>query len=74
MAESKKKIMLLEVNLDGLIYFLFAIMFGPPLLLGGIGVLLLRKEKKKAGKVFLILAGVYLLVGLGICGVLLGGY
>jgi len=58
----------LEVgNLDGLVYFFVLIMFGPALVLLIIG-LLLRKKSKKAAKVFYILAGIYLLVSLGICG------
>lgn len=64
----------LEVgNLDGLVYFFALIMLGPALLLFGIG-LLLRKSNKKAAKVLYILAGIYLLVSLGICGGLMGGF
>ena len=58
----------LEVgNLDGLVYLFALIMFGPALLFLVIG-LLIRKKNPKAAKVFYILAGVYLLVSLGICG------
>lgn len=65
---------LLEVgNLDGLFILIFLIMFGPALLLLGIG-LLLRKSNKKAAKVLFILAGIYLLVSLGVCGTMLAGY
>ncbi|TDS18583.1 hypothetical protein DFQ03_0288 [Maribacter caenipelagi] len=61
--------MILEVgNLDGLVTFLFLIMFGPALLFIVIGAILFYKKKKKAGKVFMILAGVYCLISLGICG------
>ena len=64
----------LEVgNLDGLVYFFAVIMFGPALLLLGIG-LLIRKKNHKAAKIFYILAGVYLLISLGICGGLMGGF
>ena len=63
----------LEVNLDGLVYFLALIMFGPALLFLIIGVVLFSKEKKKGGKIFIILAGVYLLISLGTCGVLMNG-
>lgn len=63
----------LEVNLDGLVYFLALIMFGPALLFLIIGVVLFSKEKKKGGKIFMILAGVYLLISLGTCGVLMNG-
>ena len=59
----------LEVgNLDGLVTFLFALMFGPAIVLIIIGFILRSNEKKKAAKVFFILAGVYLLISLGICG------
>ncbi|WP_396636293.1 hypothetical protein [Maribacter sp. R77961] len=67
--------MFLEVgNLDGLVAVIFLIMFGPALVLGVIGIILLAKGKKKAGKIFLILAGVYLLVSLGVCGTMMGGF
>ena len=64
--------MFLEVgNLDGLVVLIFLIMFGPALLLLIIGIILFAKQKKKAGKVFFILTGVYLLISLGFCGILL---
>ncbi len=66
---------LLEVgNLDGIIYFILLILLGPPIFLGLIGLLLFRNNNRKAGKIFFILAGVYLVVGLGICGALLSGF
>jgi len=58
-------------NLDGLVFFLLAILLGPPLLLAVIGLILFKSDKRKAGKVFFILSGVYLVVGLGICGALM---
>ncbi|MFD0799651.1 hypothetical protein ACFQZJ_19435 [Maribacter chungangensis] len=61
----------LEVNLDGLVYFLGLIMFGPALLFLIIGAILFSKEKKKGGKIFMILAGVYLIISLGTCGALM---
>lgn len=65
----------LEVgNLDGLVTLLFAIMFGPAILLLIIGFILRGKGKHKAGKVLFILAGVYLLVSLGVCGGLMGAF
>ncbi|MCK0136954.1 hypothetical protein [Arenibacter sp. S6351L] len=65
----------LEVgNLDGLVAILFLIMFGPAILLIIIGFILRSKQKKKAGKILFILAGVYMLVSLGVCGALLGGF
>ncbi|MDX1766607.1 MAG: hypothetical protein R3294_01050 [Arenibacter troitsensis] len=65
----------LEVgNLGGLVAILFLIMFGPAILLLFIGLILRSKRKKKAGKILIILAGVYMLVSLGVCGALVGGY
>jgi|TARA_R110000868_G_scaffold328568_2_gene589403 glucose uptake protein GlcU len=65
----------LEVgNLDGLVYFFALIMIGPAVLLAIIGGILFSKQKKKAGKVFFILAGVYLLISFGACGLMLGGF
>ncbi|WP_072987661.1 hypothetical protein [Pseudozobellia thermophila] len=64
----------LEVgNLDGLVTLLFLIMFGPAIVFLIIGVVLLSKQKKKPGKIFVILAGVYLLISLGVCGTILIG-
>ncbi|WP_047246913.1 hypothetical protein [Maribacter thermophilus] len=64
----------LEVgSMDGLFIFLFLIMFGPAILFLIIGVVLLLKHKKKAGKIFVILAGVYLLISLGVCGTIMIG-
>ncbi len=58
----------LEVgNLGGLVVMLVLLMLGPPILLL-IGGLVARKTNKKVAKVLFILAGVYLIVGLGICG------
>ncbi|MCK0189711.1 hypothetical protein [Arenibacter sp. F20364] len=65
----------LEVgNLDGLFVILLLIMFGPAILLMVIGFILRSKQKRKAGKVLFILAGVYMLISLGVCGALLGGF
>lgn len=64
----------LEVgNLDGLFILILLIMFGPAVFLGIIGIILMAKNKKKGGKVFLILAGVYLLISLGVCGSMMVG-
>lgn len=64
----------LEVgNLDGLFALILFIMFGPALLFLIIGFVLRSKQKKKAAKVFFILAGVYVLISLGVCGGLVGG-
>ncbi|MDL5510311.1 hypothetical protein QSE00_00690 [Arenibacter sp. M-2] len=67
--------LLFEVgNLGGLVAILFLIMFGPAVLLLVIGLILWSKKKKKTSKILFILAGVYLLVSLGICGALVGGF
>lgn len=64
----------LEVgNLDGLFVLILLIMFGPAALLGIIGILLMTKNKKRAGKIFMILAGVYMLISLGVCGSMIMG-
>ena len=58
----------LEVGgLGGLVVILVLIMIGPPILLTIIG-LVINKNQPKAAKVLYILASVYLLIGLGICG------
>ncbi len=63
--------LILEVgNLDGLVIILIAIMFGPAIVLAIIGFGL-YKNHRKASKVFFILAGLYLLISLGICGTLI---
>jgi len=68
-----KPILPLEVgNLDGLVFILFLIMLGPPTLLVVGGIFALKKSQKKTAKVLFIIAGAYLLIGLGICGGLLG--
>ena len=61
----------LEVGgLGGLVAILVLIMIGPPILLTIIG-LSINKNQPKAAKVLYILASVYLLIGLGICGSLM---
>lgn len=57
-------------NLDGLFILIITIMFGPPIVLAliGFGV---KKNNPNAAKVLFILAAIYLLVGLGICGSLM---
>ncbi len=54
-------------NLNGLIYLLIAIMFGPAIILAIIGAAVFKKHKK-AAKVLFILAAIYVIVSLGICG------
>jgi len=65
----------LEVgNLDGLVYFFALIMIGPAIVLAVIGGILSANKKKKAAKVFYILAGVYLLISFGACGLMAGAF
>ena len=61
-------------NLNGLVAFMFGIMLGPPILFAGIGFALYMSDKKTAAKVLFIIAVVYLIAGLGICGGLAGGF
>jgi len=58
-------------NLDGLVVLIIAIMFGPAILLTIIGFSV-KKNHKKAAKVLFILAAIYVIVSLGICGALVG--
>ncbi|UNY99750.1 hypothetical protein MQE36_05240 [Zhouia spongiae] len=63
----------LEVgNLDGLFVLIFLVMFGPPVMLTLIGIIL--RKNKKAAKVFYILAVTYLIIGLGLCASIMIGY
>lgn len=63
--------MFIELNLDGLLTALIIIMVGPSILLAIIGGILNYNQKKKAAKVLFILAVIYLVISLGICGVLI---
>ena len=56
-----------NMNLDGLIYLILAIMFGPAILLAIIGFII-REKNRKAAKVLFILAAVYVIVSFGLCG------
>lgn len=58
---------LLEGNYDGILYLILAVMFGPAILLALVGAIL-NKNNKRAAKVFFILATVYVVVSLGLCG------
>ncbi len=63
----------LEVgDLSGLVFMLIALMIVPPIILSVIGAAI-RKKYPTGAKVLYILAGLYLLVGLGICGTLIAG-
>lgn len=61
-------------NLDGLFALILLVMFGPALLFLILGFVFRSKQRKKASKVFFILAGVYLLISLGTCGAIIGGF
>lgn len=62
--------LILEIgNLDGLLILIFAIMFCPPILFTITGFAL-KKRNKKAAKIFFILAAIYLIISLGVCGFL----
>ncbi|MGB3607025.1 hypothetical protein [Psychroserpens sp.] len=62
-----------NMNLDGLFSMILAIMFGPGVLLSIIGIALYKKNKK-AAKVLFILAAVYTIISLGICGAMMTGF
>lgn len=59
-----------NIDLSGLVIILVLIMIGPPILLAIIGFSI-KKNNSKSAKIFFILATLYLLVGLGICGSLM---
>ncbi|EDP72820.1 hypothetical protein FBALC1_17002 [Flavobacteriales bacterium ALC-1] len=61
------KLLIEPGNLDGILVLIIAIMFGPAILLAIIGFAVLKKNKK-AAKVLFILAAVYVIISLGICG------
>lgn len=61
-----------NLNFDGLIVIIIGIMLGPAVLLVVFGGFLFKKRKKLA-KVLFILATVYLIVSLGVCGALISG-
>lgn len=62
-----------NMNLDGLFIMIILIMFGPAILLAIIGAFVFKKHKK-AAKVLFIIAVVYLIISLGICGALIAGF
>lgn len=62
-----------NMDFDGLLLMIVAIMFGPAILLAIIGAFLLKKNKR-AAKVLFILAAVYLIISLGVCGALIAGF
>ncbi len=66
--------MFLEVgNLDGLVVMLLLIMLGPAIILAIVGLAIIKKHKKTS-KVLFILAVVYTIISLGVCGAIMSGY
>ncbi|MEZ4855352.1 MAG: hypothetical protein R2812_02615 [Gelidibacter sp.] len=61
------KLLFIDADYTAIFIIVLAIMFGPPILLGIIG-LSYRNTNKKTAKVFYILAVTYLVLGLGFCG------
>jgi phosphotransferase system glucose/maltose/N-acetylglucosamine-specific IIC component len=57
-----------EVNLDGVVIVILLIMLLPSFVLGLIGTILYFNEKKRAAKILFIIAIVYAIISLGICG------
>lgn len=53
---------------QALIYVLVLILLSPAILLTIVGFILNRLQYKKPSKICFILAGAYILIGLGICG------
>lgn len=63
---------LLEIgNLGPAIAAIFFVLFGVPLLLLIVGIVLMANKKKRVGKILVIISLVYGLVGLGTC---MGGF
>ncbi len=50
---------------------IFLLLFGPALVFFIVALVSLVKKKKKRAKIFFILTGVYLLISLGTCGIML---
>ncbi|WP_040279558.1 hypothetical protein [Psychroserpens damuponensis] len=62
-----------NMNFDGLFIMILLIMFGPGILLTIIGIAVYGKNKK-AAKVLFIIAVVYTIISLGLCGALMSGF
>lgn len=60
----------LEVGMDltGLVILILAIMLLPSIILGIIGAILRAHGKKRSAKILFIIAIVYAIISLGICG------
>jgi len=53
---------------------LFFLMFGPAAIFVIIAIAAMIKGDKKRAKIFFILTGVYLLISLGVCGIMLSNF
>ena len=62
-----------NMNFDGLIIMILLIMLGPGILLTIIGAAVYKNNKKTA-KVLFIIAAVYVIISLGVCGALMNGF
>lgn len=58
------------MNFDGLVTVLVILLFGPAIFFTIIGIILSISKKRKGAKIFYILAVVYVIISLGICGIL----
>ncbi len=67
--------MILEISGDGLMIFIVGIylLAHSPAIVCIIVGLFIRKNKPHSAKVLFIIAGVYFLIGTGICGALMSG-
>lgn len=58
---------------SGIVYAIIGIMIGPAVLFLIAGIICYASSKKKAAKILFILAGVYLLISFGTCGLMMLG-
>ncbi len=61
------------MDFTGLVILIILIMIGPSILLTIIGFIV-RKKNKKTAKILFIIATVYLIISLGVCGALISGF
>ncbi len=61
------------MDFTGLFIIILLIMFGPSVLLTIIGFSI-RGKNNKAAKVLFIIASVYLIISLGVCGAMIAGF
>ena len=58
------------LNIDGSVIFLFFLIGNSPALLLLLIGAMLQSRKPKTAKVLFIIAGIYLVIGLGVCGLM----